>query len=217
MTSAARGGFRGFVERDRPFIDDQPDRKYGWEAPSRWGSLPGRAFGRACARGAARATSFSKSVWTGVRNAARNGSALFAELLLVGSGLAVLASCAEARAVVVSPIHIDQVRLGFGLNPEGRVSPGCAASTFSLRDPIHLSMHVSNAAAGSVVRVSIREVVSHRVAWSEDRPVPPGPSYVTFEIGRGLALGRYRAESTLGGEATTPWDFVVHARRPGVR
>jgi hypothetical protein len=144
-------------------------------------------------------------------------SLLLAEILLVGSGLASLTSCAEARAVSTETGRIDQVRLGFGLNREGRVSTGCAASTFSLSDPIHLSMQVTDAAAGSVVHVSVRDVLTKRIAWSEARPVTPGSSFLTFEIGRALAVGRYQAESTLGGAATTPWTFVVHDRRVGVR
>jgi len=62
MTNATGGEFRGFVERDRPFIDDQPARKYGWEALSRWGSRPFREFGRAF-----------HGAWKRVRNAVRNG------------------------------------------------------------------------------------------------------------------------------------------------
>jgi hypothetical protein len=142
---------------------------------------------------------------------------LLAELLLVGSALASVSSCAEAKAVSTETGRIDQVRLGFGLNPEGRVSPGCAASTFSLHDPIHLSMQVTDAAAGSVVHVSVRDVVTQRIAWSEARPATPGHSFLTFEIGGALAVGRYRAESTFGGEARNPRPFVVHDRRPGVR
>jgi len=144
------------------------------------------------------------------------------ELLLVFVGLLSLPSCAEAKAV--SPAgstsdrwsrshgsRIDQVRLGFGLDLEGRVSPGCTASKFALRDPIHLSMLVSGATPGSVVRVSVRNTVTQSTAWSDERPAPPGRSYLTFEIGRGLPEGRYRAESTLGDEATRPQEFVVHA------
>ena len=78
-------------------------------------------------------------------------------------------------------------------------------------------MQVTDAVDGSVVRVSVRDVLTKRIAWSEARPVTPGRSHVTFEIGRALAVGRYRAESTFGGAATTPWEFAVHARRPGVR
>jgi hypothetical protein len=142
---------------------------------------------------------------------------LLAGLLLVGSLVGGLQSCAEAKAVSTEPGRLDQVRLGFGLNSEGRVSPGCAASTFSLHDPIHLSMQVSDAAAGAVVRASVRDVVTHRVAWSEAKAVALGRSFLTFEIGTKLAVGRYRAESSLGGTPTNLGEFVVHERREGVR
>ena len=142
---------------------------------------------------------------------------LLAGPLLIGSGLGSLQSCAPARAGSTTSSRIDQVQLGFGLDLDGRVSPGCATSTFSQNDPIHLSMQVTNARAGSVVLVSVRDVVTRRVAWSEARPVTAGRSFLTFEIGRKLAVGRYRAESTLGGETTNPREFVVHDRRLGLR
>ncbi len=148
----------------------------------------------------------------------RGISLLIAEAVLVASGLIGLQACTSAKAVAVEEMgRLDQVRLGFGLNLEGRVSPGCAASTFALRDPIHLSMHVEDAKTGSVVKVSVRDVTTDRITWSEERPVPPGVSYQTFKIGSGIALGRYRAESTLGGTATNSRQFVVHGKREGVR
>jgi hypothetical protein len=142
---------------------------------------------------------------------------VLAEALLVGLGLSTLESCAEAKAVSVAPGLVDQVHLGFGLDREGRVTPGCVASTYSLNDPIHLSMQVADAGVGSVVRVSIRNVVTQTLAWSEVRPVTPGRSSLTFAIGRKLAVGRYRMETTLGGVAAGARDFVVHERRKGVR
>ena len=142
---------------------------------------------------------------------------LLAEALLLGSVLAAVESCAEAKAVVPDSGRIDQVHVGFALDLEGRVGPGCDARTFSLHDPIHLSLQVLDAPAGSVVHVSVRNVVTHEVAWSEARPVAQGGSSQTFEIGTRLAVGRYRAESTLGGAPTTSTGFLVHDRRPGVR
>jgi hypothetical protein len=135
--------------------------------------------------------------------------------LLWGAGLAALPSCARAQVGVTAerPAEaglIDQVQLGFALNLEGRVGMGCTSSRFALRDPIHLSMKVTGAAPGSIVSVSVRDVGTHRVAWSEARPVPPGTSYATFEIGSQLPEGRYRAESTLGGASTNPREFLVH-------
>ena len=142
---------------------------------------------------------------------------VLAQALLVGLGLATLESCAEARAVSVTPGLVDQVHLGFGLDRDGRVTPGCVASTYSLNDPIHLSMQVSGAVAGSVVQVSIRNVATQSLAWSEARPVTPGRSSLTFAIGRKLAVGRYRMETTFGGVAAGAREFVVHERRKGVR
>jgi len=151
---------------------------------------------------------------TPIRNASLRRIGLWtAEALLVGTALSLLPACAEAKAVTIPREgRLDQVRLGFGLNPEGRVSSGCTASKFALRDPIHLSMKVFGATPGAVVHASVRDTVTQRIAWGETRLVPAGESYVTFEIGRELPEGRYRSESTLGGTATTPRDFVVHRR-----
>lgn len=135
----------------------------------------------------------------------------------VGLGLTTLTSCADARAVSVTSGVVDQVNLGFGLDREGRVAPGCVASTYSLHDPIHLSMQVNDAASGSVVQVSIRNVATQALAWSETRTVTTGRSSLTFAIGRELAVGRYRVETTLGGVATSPREFAVHERRNGAR
>jgi hypothetical protein len=214
MTGMTGGGFPGPALRDRPFIDDRPTHKYGWEGASRWGSQPFRQFGSALARGVARVTRFFKGA---VARGKRSGMALFLmQALLIGASVASLESCSDARAIVAAP-PIDHMLLGFGLDSEGRVSAGCTARTFSLGDPIHLSMQVRDAAAGSVLNVTVRDVVTHRVAWSEARPLTAGGSFVTFEIGKKLPVGRYRADSAVGGVDTLPQRFVVHERRPGVR
>lgn len=137
---------------------------------------------------------------------------LFAAVLLVGASLGFLQSCAEAEAVSLNSGRIDQVRLGFALDPDGRVGTGCTASSFALHDPIHLSMMISDAVAGAVLRVSVRDVVTQRVAWSEERSLAGGQSYQTFAIGPGLATGRFRADSTLNDTKTIPRNFQVHER-----
>lgn len=140
-----------------------------------------------------------------------------AGMLALGLSLTTLTSCAEARAVSAAPGLVDQVHLGFGLDPQGRVSPGCVASTYSLHDPIHLSMQVSDAVAGSLVQVSVRNVATQGLAWHEARQVASGRSSLTFAIGRDLPVGRYRVDTTLGGVATNAREFAVHERRKGVR
>jgi len=138
---------------------------------------------------------------------------LSALALFGGLSLGTLVSCTSAEAVAEGTGRLEQVRLGFALDGTGRVSSGCASSSFSLADPIHLSLQVTGAKVGSEVSVSVRDVVTHRVAWHEKRSVPLGASYQTFEIGRQIAQGSYRAESTLGGApAKNPRSFVVHAR-----
>jgi len=72
MTTPTRGDFRGFVELDRPFIDDHPPAKYGWEATSVWGSRPVREFGRGIQRGAARIRRRFLRAWTRAVNTARD-------------------------------------------------------------------------------------------------------------------------------------------------
>jgi plasmid stability protein len=131
-------------------------------------------------------------------------------VLLCGLSFGSFVSCTSAEAEAEGTGRVEQVRLGFALDDLGRVSAGLAASSFSLTDPIHLSLEVTGATAGSSVTVTVRDVVTQRVAWREERPVPAGGSYQTFAIGRELALGSYRAESTLGGGAAQLRPFVVH-------
>jgi hypothetical protein len=146
------------------------------------------------------------------RPRAKRIAPLLAGVLFGGLSLGTLVSCTTAEAVAVGTGRLDQVRLGFGLDATGRVTPGCTASSFSVTDPIHLSMQVTGAAEGSLVGVSVRDVVTQKIAWREERSVPAGGSYQTFEIGKGIAPGRYRAESTFGGNTTDPRPFVVHAK-----
>jgi plasmid stability protein len=131
-------------------------------------------------------------------------------VLLCGLSFGSFVSCTSAEAEAEGTGRLEQVRLGFALDGSGRVSTGLAATSFSLTDPIHLSLEVTGATAGSSVIVSVRDVVTQRVAWREERPVPAGGSFQTFEIGRGIELGSYRLESTLGGGATQHRPFVVH-------
>jgi hypothetical protein len=143
---------------------------------------------------------------------AKRGANRVAGALVLASALAGLQSCTAAKAVTIEAGRIDQLSVGFALDPQGRVTPGCSASKFASGDPIHLSMQVNDAREGSVVRVAVRDVVTHRIAWNEDRPVPAGRSSLSFAIGRKLGPGRYRAESSLDAGTMSPREFVVHDR-----
>lgn len=137
---------------------------------------------------------------------------LSALVLFGGLSLGTFVSCSSAEAEAEDTGRLEQVRVGFGLDATGRVSPGLAASSFSLTDPIHLSLQVTGATRGSSVSVAVRDVTTQRIAWREERSVQLGGSYQTFKIGREIALGSYRAESMLGDRATTSRPFVVHAK-----
>ena len=123
-----------------------------------------------------------------------------------------LQSCADANAVTTDATRIGQAYVGFALDVQGHVPSGCTASKFSLGDPIHLTLQVTNAPEASVLRVAVRDVVTQRVAWSEDRTLAAGESLVTFGIGRKLGLGRYRVESSLGAAMASSREFLVHDR-----
>jgi hypothetical protein len=123
-----------------------------------------------------------------------------------------LQSCADAKAFTRYAGPIGQAYVGFALDDQGHVPSGCTASKFSLGDPIHLTLQVTGAPEASVLRVAVRDVVTQRIAWSEDRALTAGESRVTFGIGRKLGLGRYRVESTLGATMTSSRDFLVHDR-----
>ncbi len=72
MTNAIGGDLHGFVERDRPYFDDQTAPKSGWEALSRWGSRPAREFGRALHHTGAMVGGAFSVAFTRVANALRN-------------------------------------------------------------------------------------------------------------------------------------------------
>jgi hypothetical protein len=73
-------GTRGFVERDRPYIDDQPAHRHGWEANSPWGSRPVREVDREFDRGRTTGRFFNLN-WTRMLKAlgltARDGAQIF--------------------------------------------------------------------------------------------------------------------------------------------
>jgi len=69
-SSSKDGGTPGFVERDRPYIDDQPAHRHGWEARSRWGSQPVRPFDRDLERKGAAVKGLFHRAWTRVKHTA---------------------------------------------------------------------------------------------------------------------------------------------------
>jgi hypothetical protein len=135
--------------------------------------------------------------------------ALQASLLGCGANLA-----AQRSSISSSPQIISEVRLGHGLDIVGKVPPCLGASRFTTGDPIHLSLwQVASEGAGAV-RLSIREALTSQVVWSEEKASRGGGSYLTFEIGRALPSGTYRAEVIVGEDVMSRTGFEV---RPSSR
>lgn len=114
------------------------------------------------------------------------------------------------RARAARPV--SQLRLGYGLDVAGKVPPSFAAKRFMSGDPIHLSMEVGDAPFVSSVRVTVRDLVTDATVWSEVKDAPPGESYVSFEVGRGLAHGSYRADVILADAVVGQREFQVRGR-----
>jgi LPXTG-motif cell wall-anchored protein len=64
-------GTRGFLERERPYFDERPPHRPGWESGSRWGGRPVREKESNPERRQTTARRFIVSSWTRIRNAVR--------------------------------------------------------------------------------------------------------------------------------------------------
>jgi len=152
--------------------------------------------------------------------------------LLAGWALVVLEGCVEPRAITaasgieIAAVHprrgpgsvaardlIREVRVGHGLDTLGKVPPGFGATRFAVGDPIHLSMwQETDPPAASLVGVSVRDAMD-RIVWSEDKEAPRGGSYLSFDIGRELARGKYWADVIIGHEVRSRTGFEVVERK----
>jgi hypothetical protein len=114
------------------------------------------------------------------------------------------------RAAAAAREFIGQLRLGNGLDMDGKVPPALEASRFAAGDPIHLSMwEATDARAGSVIRVSVLDAAD-RVVWSAAKEAPPGGSYLSFSIGKKLAQGEYRADVIVDDRIRSRTGFKVY-------
>lgn len=107
---------------------------------------------------------------------------------------------------------VDHVRLGFELDAEDKVPDGRTARAFREGDAVHLSMEVTDAPAGSVIRVSIHDAATDRRMWDEERTVAPGKSYLGFSLDRALTPGTYRADVIIGDEVVARREFQISHR-----
>jgi hypothetical protein len=147
-------------------------------------------------------------------------------LLFIGCVLASLDGCTEpgtitsfsGTAIPAAPsaragsgprrLSASEVRLGHGLDVDGKVPPSFGANRFATRDPIYLSMEMS-ATAAAVIRIRVRNTVTDQMILGEEKEAQPGESYLSFLIGRGLAGGSYRVDVILDDEVVSQKGFDV--------
>lgn len=100
---------------------------------------------------------------------------------------------------VTAHLWIDDVRLD-GTSGSGRYRPG---------DTVLVSMRVTDAPAGSVVRVSIHDAGNQEV-WADERQVSPRDPRLSFTItGHRLGAGAYEARVLVGDEVVARRNFEV--------
>ncbi len=105
---------------------------------------------------------------------------------------------------------IDDVRVGRDLDVNNSVPEGALSNAFSADDPIHVSMEVTNAPAGTMVRMSVVDGRTRQRVWSQEAPVSPGRSHLSFSLSaEELGAGYFRAEVLVGDETVVARSFVV--------
>jgi hypothetical protein len=155
-------------------------------------------------------------------------AAQVSEGILVACALATFGACSEPGAMTDEPgaevlvphasiqsssaslqrFLIREVRLGHGIDVDGKVPPSLSADKFMAGDPIKLSMWVAAAPAGSLIRADALDVTG-RTAWSQDAEAPGNGSYLEFDLGRQLASGKYRIDVTIDHELASRTSFEI--------
>jgi hypothetical protein len=106
---------------------------------------------------------------------------------------------------------IDDVRLGKMIGEDGVVAEEAAATRFNASEPIHVSMRVSDAPAGSVIKVAVLNQAGTEV-WSDQRAVIAGAEHLQFTIDEGsLSAGSYETRVIVGDERVANKRFDVTA------
>jgi len=129
---------------------------------------------------------------------------------------AVVAHAIREPVSDIPPVSLREVRLGHGRDTGGKVPPSLAASRFLPGEPIYLSMwEATEPAASAVIRVSILDATD-RIVWRQEKAAPAREAYLSFDIGRGLAVGKYRVGVIADPGVAREIPFEVVARSSGI-
>jgi hypothetical protein len=111
---------------------------------------------------------------------------------------------------------IDDVTIGKNVGADGMIAMEDQGDDFAPGEKVHITMNVSDAAAGSAVKVVYFGPGETQVG-EETKPIAAGAQYLPFEADTtGWGKGDYRAEIWIGDEKVNTQQFqVVDAEEAG--
>jgi hypothetical protein len=106
--------------------------------------------------------------------------------------------------------YVDDVYVGRQVDPNGEIPESQRSDSFRTGEKVVVGMEVTDAPAGSAVRVTVQDADSNNQVWTAERDVPAGRTHMHFSIDEGkLPRGKYRAKVIIGDETVAERDFEV--------
>ena len=104
----------------------------------------------------------------------------------------------------------DDVVIGHQVDPSGQIPQDQRSDSFRTGEKVLVGMEVTDAPAGSAIRVTVENADSNSQVWTAERDVPAGRTHMHFSIDEGkLPRGKYRAMVIIGDETVAERDFEV--------
>jgi len=111
---------------------------------------------------------------------------------------------------VTEPRFVDDVRVGFEVDSDGKVPDGLESDSFAVADSIHFSVSVSDASTGSRVQVVVYPEGSDEAVWIDEDEVAADAAHVSFVLeASSLAGGFHRASVTIDDEVVAEKRFEI--------
>ena len=102
---------------------------------------------------------------------------------------------------VTAQSYVDHVQVGTSVDVNGKVADGMESDRFSPPETIFVSMEVTDAPAGSLIRLTLFDDAGDQEVWTEELPVQAGVSHLYFSLDADdIEPGAYRAEVIIGDE-----------------
>ena len=113
-------------------------------------------------------------------------------------------------SAVTAERYVDDVYLGHRVDPTGEIPQDQRSERFRKGEDVVIGMEVTDAPAGSAIRVTVQSADSEQQVWTAERPVPAGQTHMHFDVDENkLSQGKYRAKVIIGDETVAERDFEV--------